>query len=130
MMDLVHLSFVGGGIFLPNEGPADRQDLVDYVAHLLHSRPAVQIRRSAQQWMAEQCADCCHCACCGRATKAVCYERTNAAEAYCLRCALETEGHRFDEDGNATGVGQLGNVSSRTLTPPRRTSLTAGVAGN
>ncbi|MBP1687372.1 MAG: hypothetical protein H6Q33_3515 [Deltaproteobacteria bacterium] len=91
MKGVVHLSFVGGEVFLPNEGPVDRQYLVDYVAHVLHSKPKVQILRSDQRWMAEQRGDYCYCAACGRASKAVCRKRSNKAEAYCLHCALETD---------------------------------------
>lgn len=91
MTDVVHVSFTGGGIFLPNEGPADRQYLVDYVAHLLHAKPKVQILRREQRWMAERSGNYHCCACCGRATKAVCRDTGNETEAYCLRCALETE---------------------------------------
>lgn len=91
MADIVHVSFAGGGIFLPNEGPADRQYLVDYVTHLLHSKPQVQILRANQRWMAEPCGHYCCCAGCGRASKAVCRESSRAKDAYCLRCALETE---------------------------------------
>jgi len=90
MADVVHVSFAGGGIFLPNEGPADRQYLVDYVGHLLSSKQTVQILRCEQRWLAERCGDYCCCAGCGRAAKAVCRETRNEAEPYCLRCALET----------------------------------------
>lgn len=91
MTDIVHVSFSGGGIFLPNEGPADRQYLVDYVAHLLHAKPKVQILRCEQRWMAERCGHYCCCASCGRATKAVCRETHHDGESFCLRCALEAE---------------------------------------
>ncbi|MBP1685828.1 MAG: hypothetical protein H6Q33_1971 [Deltaproteobacteria bacterium] len=92
MADVVHVSYAGGGIFLPDEGPADRQYLVDYVAHLLHAKPKVQILRREQRWMAERCKTYCCCASCGRAYKAVCRETANDADPYCLRCALENEG--------------------------------------
>ena len=101
MADVVHVSFVGGGLFLPNEGPADRQYLVDYVAHLLHSKPKVQILRSDQRWMAERCGDCC-CACCGRASQAVCREVRRESDTYCLRCALEREASPSGKGANAT----------------------------
>jgi hypothetical protein len=107
MADVVHVSFVGGGIFLPNEGPADRQYLVDYVSHLLHSKPKVQILRSNQRWMAERCGTYCCCAGCGRASKAVCREISNEADSYCLRCALEKEARRSGEASDANRVRRL-----------------------
>jgi hypothetical protein len=107
MADVVHVSFVGGGIFLPNEGPADRQYLVDYVAHLLHSQPKVQILRSSERWIAERCGGYCSCTSCGRASKAVCRETSNTADPYCLRCALEKEAHRSGKAGNANRVRRL-----------------------
>ena len=91
MTGVVRLSFVGADVFLPSEEPVDRQYLVDYVAHVLHSKPKVQIVRSDQRWMAERRGEYYCCAACGRASKVVCRKRSNEAEAYCLHCALETE---------------------------------------
>ena len=107
MVDVVHVSFVGGGIFLPNEGPADRQYLVDYVAHLLHSKPKVQILRANERWMAERTADHCCCAGCGRASNATCREASSEGDIYCLRCALETGTRRSDEADDAARVRHL-----------------------
>src|SRR5574337_953677 len=107
MTDVVHVSFTGGGIFLPNEGPADRQYLVDYVAHILHSKPKVQILRCEQRWLAEQSAVYCSCVSCGRATKSVCRETRNEAEAYCLRCALEKGARPAPPTGNTSRVRHL-----------------------
>jgi len=128
MTDVVHLSFVGGGIFLPNDGPADRQDLVDYVAHLLHSKPNVEILRADQRWMAERTVDCYGCTRCGRASTTVCYETSNDAAAYCLRCALETDEDR--SNGDATPVRQRGHSSPPPQRLPREKSLAVGLRAN
>ena len=87
MTGVAHVSFHGGGIFLPDHGPGDRQTIVDYVARLTHSQPAVQILLENQRWMAQSDDHIC-CDRCGCATNVSCRESSNEAESYCLRCAL------------------------------------------
>lgn len=107
MTDVVHVSFRGGGIFLPNEGPVDRQYVMEYVAHILQSKPQVQVLHSDQRWLVERCGWSCSCAHCGRGSTAVCRRPSNKTDAYCLRCALETEPRRPRKGSNPTGLRHL-----------------------
>ncbi len=86
MAGVAHVSFAGGGVFLPDHDQHDRQDLLDYVTRLVSSKPKVQILLRNQRWLAES-GRYCLCTSCGRASKVSCRE-TGDVDAYCVQCAL------------------------------------------
>jgi hypothetical protein len=87
MAAVAHVSFAGGGVFLPDHGPGDRRTLIDYVGRLANSKPKVQILLENQRWLAQPCNHVC-CACCGYACDVSCREASNETDAFCLTCAL------------------------------------------
>src|SRR5574340_1213979 len=86
MAGVAHVSFAGGGVFMPDQNPEDRQQLLDYVTYLVSSKPKVQILLRNQRWLAES-GHYCSCATCGRATNVSCREAGDV-DVYCVQCAL------------------------------------------
>ncbi len=87
MTAVAHVSYMGGGIFLRDRGPGDRQTIIDYVARLTRSKARVQILLENQRWLVHV-DDHAQCARCNVLTSAACREANCDAEAYCLRCAM------------------------------------------
>ncbi len=87
MTAVAHVSYLGGGIFLRDHGPGDRQTIIAYVARLIRSKAKVQILLESQRWLiqAGEHVRCTHCAV---VSNAGCREASREAEAYCLHCAL------------------------------------------
>ncbi len=87
MTPVAHVSYVGGGIFLPDHGPENRRTIIEYVARLTRSKQKVQILLDNERWLVQSGAHVC-CAGCQLATDTSCREAAKEAEIYCLRCAL------------------------------------------
>ena len=87
MAAVVHVSYLGGGIFLPDDGPGDRHTIMDYVERLVSSKQTVQILLDNQRWLVQPGQNAC-CASCDVVTKTACREASDGGELYCLRCAL------------------------------------------
>ena len=101
MAAVAHVSFFGGGIFLPDHGPGDRQTILDYVSRLLRSKQKVQILLDSQRWLARS-GDHAGCERCGHVSTVSCREAGNEAESYCLRCALTSYPPRPKMNARAT----------------------------
>lgn len=87
MTPVAHVSYLGGGIFLPDHGPGNRHTIIEYVNRLLRSKQKVQILLDNQRWLAQTAGHVC-CAACDLATTTACREATKDGETYCLPCAL------------------------------------------
>ena len=94
MTPVAHVSYLGGGIFLPDHGPGNRHTIIEYVTRLIRSKKKVQILLDNERWLVQSGRHVC-CAGCQLATDTSCREATNEAEIYCLRCALALPA-RFD----------------------------------
>jgi len=104
MAGVAHVSFAGGGVFLPDQKPQDRQHLLDYVTHLVSSKPKVQILLRRQRWLAESCSYC-FCASCGRATNVSCREMGDL-DSYCVQCALGSRPEPCESRSNNTAPAE------------------------
>jgi hypothetical protein len=87
MAAVAHVSYLGGGIFLPDHDPGDRRTIIEYVERLVSSKHKVQILLDNQRWLVQSGEHAC-CAGCDLATKTACREADKGGEFYCLRCAL------------------------------------------
>ena len=87
MAAVAHVSYPGGGVFLPDHGPGDRHTTVEYVERLVSSKQKVQVLLDNQRWLVQSGEHAC-CASCDLATKTACREANHGGELYCLRCAL------------------------------------------
>ncbi|MFI5397359.1 MAG: hypothetical protein ACHQ9S_17615 [Candidatus Binatia bacterium] len=112
MASVAHVSFAGGGIFLPDHGPGDRLTLIDYVARLVRSKPKVQILLEHQRWLAQSGNHVC-CACCGYASNVSCREASNDTDAFCLECALSRHSARRKNAATALAPQHLTLASAR-----------------
>lgn len=112
MASVAHVSFVGGGIFLPDHGPSDRRTLIDYVERLAGSKPKVQILLENQRWLVQPCNYAC-CACCGYACNVSCREASNETDAFCLKCALGRHSTRRKKTAEALAPRHLTLSSAR-----------------
>jgi hypothetical protein len=104
MAAVAHVSYPGGGVFLPDHGPGDRHTIMEYVERLVSSKQKVQILLEDQRWLVQPSEHAC-CASCDLATKTACREANEDGDLYCLRCAL-----------NATRTGMRARVTAQHLT--------------
>ena len=87
---VAHVSFSGGGVFVPARSRYDRQILMELVADRAHTNGQVQVLVGSQRWMASWCRGP-HariCADCGTKVDVACYSATNHDIGYCVTCAL------------------------------------------
>jgi hypothetical protein len=87
MAAVAHVSYLGGGIFLPDHGPGDRHTIIEYVGRLLRAKQKVQVLLDNQRWLVQLGEHVC-CARCGLTTDISCREANDDGEPCCLRCAL------------------------------------------
>jgi hypothetical protein len=88
---IAHVSFPGGGIFLPARTPYDREALVEYIAHTVHANGRVQVLVDDQRWLVRGTRNRAagNCAGCSRALSTACNSATDAdASDYCVGCAF------------------------------------------
>jgi len=87
---IAHVSFVGGGVFLPARDPYDRQTLIEHVTQRVRARGRVQVLVDNHRWLVQE--DATHhaatCALCGQDVDAACYSNMSNGAAYCVQCAL------------------------------------------
>ena len=86
---IAHVSFRGGGIFLPARNPYDRELLLEHVAARVRSSGEVQVLLDGERWQVHphRRSAACTCAHCGDAVDAACYAAAGGP-ASCMRCAL------------------------------------------
>jgi hypothetical protein len=87
---IAHVSFSGGGAFLPARDPYDRQTLVDHVRQRMRATGQVQVLVDDDRWMVRPALPSMRmsCARCGHALTAACYSSSRGAVAHCLSCAF------------------------------------------
>ena len=90
MTGIAHVSFPGGGIFLPARSPYDRQMLVEHVNDRVRIKGQVQVLVDDRRWMVHlrrgSLAAC--CASCGDPADSACYATGHGDAAYCVHCAF------------------------------------------
>ena len=87
---IAHVSFPGGGMFLPARSPYDRQMLVEHIADRVRSKGRVQVLLDEQRWMVHlnRGLPRALCSSCGDAVDSTCHRAADDGVAYCLSCAL------------------------------------------
>jgi hypothetical protein len=88
---IAHVSFLGGGIFLPARTPYDRQILLEHVADRVHVKGRVQVLMHDRRWLVQlnHGPSAMHCTSCNAPMDSVCVV-DNGDLPYCLRCVFET----------------------------------------
>lgn len=86
---LAHVSFVGGGIFVPARNPYDRQMLIEHVVDRVRAKGNVQVLVDDQRWLVRlsrgPSVDCYRC---GYSLDAACYNTAGGAAVCCVGCAF------------------------------------------
>lgn len=87
---IAHVSFPGGGMFLPARSPYDRQLLVEHIADRVRNKGHVQVLLDEQRWMVQlnRSTPWPVCSSCGDAVDSSCYRVAEDGVTYCLSCAL------------------------------------------
>jgi hypothetical protein len=87
---IAHLSFRGGGFFLPARSPYDRQLLVEYVSARVRADGEVQVLLGNQRWMvhAHRGTLAAPCSICGQAVDSACYSSSAGDAPHCVKCAF------------------------------------------
>jgi hypothetical protein len=87
---IAHLSFRGGGFFLPARSPYDRQLLVEHVATRVRITGQVQVLLGDQRWLVHAARGTlkASCAVCGYAVDSACYSSSAGDAAHCVKCAF------------------------------------------
>lgn len=87
---IAHVSFPGGGIFLPARDPYDRQTLIEHVTQRLRTKGRVQVLVGSSRWTVRfnTATTRAACAACGQTPDALCCTSDGSDTAYCVPCAL------------------------------------------
>lgn len=87
---IAHVSFSGGGVFLPARDPYDRQTLIEHVMQRVRAKGRVQVLVDSQRWTVQRSLPTLGttCAACGQAADVACYSNASSSVAYCPCCAL------------------------------------------
>ena len=87
---IAHVSFAGGGTFLPTRTPYQRQMLVEHVLQCVRANGQVQVLVDDQRWMVYLRGGALTVCCsrCGHSLGSAVYSTGDATEAYCGECAL------------------------------------------
>lgn len=86
---VAHVSYPGGGFFLPARSAEDWQDLISQVMDRVRTAGRVQVLTAGHRWVlrsATEQADIL-CTSCGCATDSACFD---GGIAFCVTCALAT----------------------------------------
>jgi len=90
---IAHVSFAGGGVFLPARNPSDRQSLIADVALRARMNDLVQVLIDDQRWIVRALHEQCVAGCsrCGLALQPACYSAADERAAYCVTCVFARE---------------------------------------
>lgn len=88
---IAHVSFSGGGTFLPARNPYDREILAEHVADRVRTNGVVQVLVKDQRWTVRlgvnpPVPDCTACGC---SLSVACCSSGRDGLPYCVKCALE-----------------------------------------
>ncbi len=86
---IAHVSFPGGGVFLPTRSASDRNLLIECVDAHLRASPRVQVLLGDQRWVARTAAGV-RCERCDGAVERALASAT-ASATYCIACALGSD---------------------------------------
>ncbi len=86
---IAHVSFPGGGVFLPARSASDRHRLITYVDRHLRASSRVQVLIGAQRWVAYSVAGVRCDRCDGAVERALLCAAQGAP--YCTSCALRAD---------------------------------------
>ena len=87
---IAHISFPGGGTFLPARSPYDREMLIEHVAHRVRAKGRVQVLLNEQRWLVDVGtggASGDGCSACGR-TLDMTWCVADVGVPYCAKCAF------------------------------------------
>jgi hypothetical protein len=91
---IAHISFPGGGVFLPARSPYDRQLLAEHIGERVQAKGQVQVLMREQCWIVRRKlgaqAACCNR--CGMTAVPACYSRGCEEICYCVACAVGEDG--------------------------------------
>jgi len=104
---IAHISFAGGGVFLPARSPYDRQLLAEHIGERVQAKGQVQVLMGDQRWIIRRNrgAIATRCARCGMTAATACYLRDCDEVGYCIACAF----------GNAKDPVPLQRVAERRV---------------
>jgi len=86
---IAHVSFPGGGIFLPARDLYDRETLIEHVNQRVRAKGRVQVLIDSHRWMVQPNSSLANpCADCGQTADACCYSSGGYGAPHCVRCAL------------------------------------------
>jgi len=93
---IAHVSFAGGGVFLPARNPSDRQSLIADVAARARANGLVQVLVDNQRWIVRDVRDdhAAGCSACGLAPEPACYSAADERAAYCVTCVFAARRNR------------------------------------
>lgn len=95
---VAHVSFPGGGFFLPARSAADWQDLISHVMDRVRTAGRVQVLTAGHRWVLRRTAEQARirCASCGAESDSACFDD---GLSFCIACALAgPEGNRLHLD--------------------------------
>src|SRR5262249_23059910 len=100
---IAHVSYPGGGIFVPARTPYDRQMLVEQVVERVHAKGAVQILIDDRRWIVRSLSrpsrsGCAHC---GASINSACTSTTTGKAVYCMKCALGDPANKLEPPQSA-----------------------------
>jgi hypothetical protein len=87
---IAHVSFGGGGLFVPARNRYDRQTLAEHVAARVRAKGEVQVLLNNERWLVcllrgrlnGGCSGCSH------VLEVACYAGVDPETAYCVKCAF------------------------------------------
>ena len=84
---IAHVSYPGGGFFLPARSPQDWQDLISHVMDHVRTTGRVQVLTAGHRWVLRRTPDQgrVRCACCGEQSDSACFDD---GLVFCVACAL------------------------------------------
>jgi hypothetical protein len=87
---IAHLSYPGGGFFVPARTPYDRQMLLEQVVERVRTKGAVQILIDDRRWLVRHIVRAPRVSCgrCGTSTDSACTSPLSGKVIYCPKCAL------------------------------------------
>jgi len=90
---IAHVSFSGGGLFLPVRSPSDRRHLIENVTARAQTSGLVQVLVDGERWMVRALTEhTVSCGNCGRRPDSACYSVTDACASYCATCVFARDG--------------------------------------
>ena len=87
---IAHVSFQGGGLFLPARTPYDRQTLVEHVKDRVRCKGEVQVLMRNHRWLVRMSEGPGRsiCSACGIASESSCCCSSAGPDVYCVTCAF------------------------------------------